>query len=253
VLTIANRLVTALSDKQMGLSWTVSGSAAEGELISISRSEHPEGPWTALASVSAVTTTYNDTPNHYFYQRKYYYLIKSTEDQSAVDAVYLMNLPDNIAMEIVRQRERQLERTEGVECAIFTKTTTGARCPVCWNSKLDQPTKDKCSTCLGTRFETAFGNQIDAWVILPTDDVVNVISNNKNREKKNVRGAEMSNFPLVQPGDLIVDKTTMQIWEIPASMTIQRPSRRGYILSQHFQVERVPGDHPYKNLIAGIT
>jgi len=239
LIAITNRKVSAISEKQLSLTWAVAGDPDDGEQIAISRSEFAEGPFAAVTTLAVSATSYLDSPNEFYMHRKYYYVIKSTVDTSDVAAVAIARLPDNLALEVSRLQQRHLERDVGELCAVFHKTTLGVRCSECWDEDLDQVTKDNCTTCLGTRFETAFGDQIDAYIQLPLEEITPTRSNTDMPGEQDVRMISMSNYPIIDRGDIIIEKETKDIWMVAERAQVLRTTKRGFIINQSAQVDHI--------------
>lgn len=253
MITISSRSVTAISEKQLKISWVIGGSADPGESIKVSRSQSPEGPFTEIADLAVSATQHLDTPNHYYLHREYYYIVKSSDDPEVPDAVKLDYIPDGPAREVARLQTRHLERDVGVLCAVFKKMTSGTRCPDCWDADLDQVTKDNCETCLGTRFEVSYGDQIDAYIQLPRDDIRPTDNRRDGDKDQTSRIATMSNYPIIDRGDVIIEKSMKQMWEVSRKGQVTRRSKRGYIINQRFQADMIPPDNIEKNLLASMT
>lgn len=239
MIAITNRAVSAVSEKQLSLTWAIAGTPGVGEQITITRSESAEGPFEAVVTLAPNLTSYLDSPNEFYVHRKYYYVIKSTADATPVIAVALARLPDNLSLEVARLQQRHLERDVGELCAVFHKTTLGVRCSVCWDADLDQVTIDNCTTCLGTRFETGFGNQIDAYIQLPLEEITPTRSQQDMPGEQDVRMISMSNYPIIDRGDVIIEKATKGIWMISEKAQVLRTSKRGFIINQSAQVDHI--------------
>jgi hypothetical protein len=117
-------------------------------------------------------------------------------------------------VDIIRRNDLLLQHERyriGKPCVIYSKRTYGTRCH-CFDPVTQRVTKSKCETCLGTGRVEGYHAGID-------DIHVNFTSLSKT---KNIQQwgdidqgdtqAWMSNFPIVKPEDIIVNKLTNEYW-----------------------------------------
>lgn len=171
-------------------------------------------------------------------------------DQKYDNAARIELEPDFFALEIIRRNNLYFKRFVGVMCAIFQARTLGQRCPTCWDDVLKRATVSNCKDCFGTGFSRGYYSQVNAFLqIDPSPNAIQVAEFGDLEVNQTVMIA--SNWPRLQPRDLIVERTNRR-WRV---VNVNTTTRRTHVIRQFLQVEELPkGDPEYKvALTAPIT
>lgn len=149
--------------------------------------------------------------------------------------------PDFFALEIIRRNNLYLKRFVGVVCAIFQARTVGQRCGTCWDDILKRATVSHCPDCKGTGFSKGFYNQVNTFIqIDPSPSAIQVA--NFGDLEINQTAMIASNFPTIQPRDIIVERTNRR-WRV---INVNTTTRRTHTIRQFLRVEELPkGDPEY--------
>lgn len=233
--------VLPLHADHVEIEWQIEGlEDLEEATVTISRSESPEGPWTVIGP--------QPVGNRNFFRdlsidptsmiRRLYYKVKITsgDESHESDPTTFMIQPTRAGLYQVKRLERYLRISTGEPVYFFVKKTWGPRCPAC---NRHGAASSSCSICYGTGIH---GGYYDA--------IHGLISKNQvQASQATVVGVEInsearrmwtSNYPLLKPGDLIVDSMGVR-WNVAPG--ISTTEYRGFPFRQNFIGVRLPSDH----------
>ena len=231
---------TTLFNRQyVGIQWAlVEGiQAPEDFEFFVDRSGSPLGPWTEITGPTTANTYIDTRVNRFSKNREIFYRVrarntvtdvtKATTDADAApyQSNWEQDLPrggpenfeeiisgttpirfqksDLIAMEIIRRSNRLLRNFVGVPTAVLKERNFGQRCPSCYDELLSRTTSSFCKSCFGTGFFGGYFPQFDVFVnfdIEPKQSRIEVRGEIEDIDDT----AWMSNFPILDPGDLLV-------------------------------------------------
>ena len=163
---------------------------------------------------------------------------------SGIDGSYHQWPPYQVRVEsdsevryIIKYRERILNRFSGNDFLVLVKKTFGQFCPTCYDVTLQDTMQSHCATCYDTKFvggyyspykiraqinEAPSRQQITVWGDWQDQDAV----------------LTMSNYPLIRPDDIIVDKLGRR-WVTQATRSNNKSM---YTFSQSVQMRMVDRD-----------
>ena len=186
--------------------------------VELQRSESPAGPFVAL-HVFDPTTTFAWTDRTVPWRSKnmeiYYRLVG--REKTTGDVVYTScafgfqgRLPMD-ALEIIRQHNILLRGVNGhkpktgIHCTLYKRRNFGARCPYCTDAMTLRVVISQCRMCAGTGFaEKGYYTPIAIDISFQIHPRVLQLSN-LGKSEENETTAFMTNFPILYPGDMIVE------------------------------------------------
>lgn len=200
--------------------WGVEPEATDLETVEVEllRSESPSGPFTKLQVFDPVTT-FSFTDKTVPWRSKnlvvYYQLrgvLKSTGDvvTDCLPFGFQGKLPLD-AVEIIRQHHILLRGVNGhvpltgIETTLYKRRTFGARCRVCTDGPTGRVVISQCRHCGGTGYtDTGYYRPVRVPMnFQPNPRALQI--NNLGKLEDNETVAFMTNFPLLYPGDLVVE------------------------------------------------
>ncbi|MFA5376012.1 MAG: hypothetical protein WC455_09735 [Dehalococcoidia bacterium] len=234
--------VLPLHADHVEIEWCIEDIAPGEAVITVSRSESPEGPWTELDSVPLGDNNYyrdfSIDPTQYL--RRLYYKVKCsvTSETTTVshesDPTTFMIQPIKAALHMVKRLEALL-RTVGEPAHFFIRRTWGPRCPVCGRRGGATST---CDVCYGTGVAGGYYTPIFGFIA----------KSNLNSTRMVYAGVEIpidsrrmwtTNYPLLKAKDLIVDSMGIR-WEIAPGINVT--DMKGFPFRQIFTGNRIPSD-----------
>ena len=201
---------------------------------------------------------------HTPHDRKHYYKIKAINKITSVSQIFnTVFVGDNFdgILETIRYAEEVLyDQYIGEPIYLAKRKTDGARCPDCWNSLQFKRMKTHCSTCHGTGFYDGFFTPIEIQIAFDSNPKIVDVPQTGEAQSKFIK-ARASNFPLINPRDMIINKDDYRRWTITKveitklpniAMTRTGLSRNNYILSQILTLaELQPDDDKYNVILVG--
>ena len=199
--------------------------------------------------------TYTHPYIQYDFNIERYYKVKAINKaqpniQFFSDMVFIGNLKNGLH-EVIKYNEELLYKNySGEPTLIIKRKSTGARCIECWSTARQQRVKSHCPTCNGTGFLVGYYQPIYIQLAYDSDPR----STDLGKEGENVlntKRARMSNYPLVRPKDLVINRDDFKRYVIGHVETTKLPnlskdrftlSRQNYIISQILTMEELNSD-----------
>ena len=191
----------------------------------VQRSETQAGPFEPVSPVLTNLFTYRDTYEGYtsskfriiFYRVKAFKLDDPSKfEYSPTDYVHENPFDDtdtpyvDPVVDVIRRNDLLLQHDRyriGKPCIIYQKRSTGLRCS-CFDPITQRVTQSKCAICLGTgRVEGYYAGIDDIYVAFTSMPKQRMIQQFGDTEPGDT-SCWMSNFPIVKPEDIIVNKLT---------------------------------------------
>jgi len=193
------------------------------------RSNSPEGPFDLLTGTPLVDEfSFRDTSvNRRSFWRKFYYKVEATSILTGKTVSSVTNKAEVnptlaarmlIGLEIVR-RERILlggagntPGFNGVKCMVLIRRTFGQHCAECYDPVLERKLADKCTRCYGVSYVGGFFTPIPVYFNFnPTPQSVQIA--NFGEVQPSETDCWCSNYPLMSPGDVVVEPTNRR-WRV---------------------------------------
>jgi len=224
------------------------GFSFNDHIIEVDRSSGPEGPFKMIGSVPSNSIIYEDRTRvkRSFWDRIYYRLrVVNTVTQAVVEQsvpATLGAIPDVTAREIIRQHNLLLYGANtqpgyyATDFACFKRTKQGTKCHYCVSEETGDIYIDRCDECMGTRYLEGFSNPVKfkaRFITSPSITSEITLYGDKEIDTRNIF---MSSFPILEPGDILVEKHNDNHWEV-VSINTSEPG--GVIVSQRAVVNRV--------------
>jgi hypothetical protein len=202
--------------------------------LELLRSESPSGPFTKL-QVFDPWTTFSFTDRTAPWRSKnieIYYRLQGV-DKSSGDVItnclpfgFQGNLPLD-AVEIIRQHNILLKGVNGhvpetgIDTTVYKKRTFGRRCLVCTDGPTERVVISNCKGCGGTGFSDSgyYAAMRVPMNFQPSPKAIQITNLGKLEDNECV--AFMVNFPIMYPGDLVVEPNEAH-WRVVHSDVTER-------------------------------
>ena len=254
MINVVSLEVRSFSLEFLDLSWQIANTVEDisGYTFKAQRSESPQGPFEDVSKDLSETFAFrDDTVDLASKWRVFYYRIEVTrlatqalEEIKGYSAVACRGFrPDLEAMEISRLHQVLLQSCIGVPVVIMKRRTSGPSCPFCFDAVRKRAVDSDCRICLGTsQYRGGFLDPIGTFVnISPSQKVLRVSSITESEPSE--KAFDMSGYPLMNPGDLIIDPENRRF----VVAQVRNRSKRGFVYRQVLQVSEIPaGDIVYK-------
>ncbi len=232
--------------------WLVEPEDTDLDLVEIElqRSESPVGPFDVLhvfdpeATFSFTDKTAPWRPKNF---ELYYQLVGRLKADATPIAVsrafgFQGDLPLD-AVEIIRQHNILLLGVNGhtpetgISTTVYKKRTFGARCRECTDAATEQVVISNCRACGGTGFRgTGYYNPLRvAMNFQPSPKLIQISNLGKIEDNETV--AFMVNFPIMYPGDMVVEPDEKH-WRV---VNIDPTERRRVVVHQLLRLRQL--DH----------
>lgn len=214
---------------QVTVSWSIENTALDVNLFSffVERSGSPEGPFTRLNATGLKDEyEYVDLDASYFAKTRFiYYRIVTQKDAeneiTRTEPGTFYEKPDLIGIEIARRNQLLLDKFVGSPCVIHKKRHWGKRCEDCWDKRLRRKTKSGCVTCFDTGYEQGYWKPIGANINFnPSPELIKIMPWGKT--EPSATAAWISNYPLVERGDVVTELTRNRRWLVTEKVNIEK-------------------------------
>jgi len=137
---------------------------------------------------------------------------------------------------------------------VVKRKSFGTRCSVCWSSDRQQRIISHCDTCKGSGFVAGYYQPVVVQIAYDSDPR-KTNSQKEWEDVYDVKKVRLSNYPLIRPKDLIINKDLYQRYivkhvettKLPrVSQSIANLSKQNYIISQILTLQELnPDDEEY--------
>lgn len=174
----------------------------------------------------------DETPHLIDSEKVYYYRVRAVEmfQGTAVQTFSSgphtwEGVPDLVAFYIIEEHLFKHQYVSGTPALIYKKVKEGVRCTECWDNVLKRVTISHCVTCHGTGFmggrEGGYYAPFDAWMDFSPDPKQVQIAEFGARQPRQV-DVEYTNYPILVPGDLIIELTDNRYWRVSNTRTTEK-------------------------------
>jgi len=231
------------------VTWEVAPTSDDLDLyeITVWRSTSPDDDFIQVSAPFFNSYDYIDYDvNLYSKTREYYYKVRTrnvdTGKTVEIGPARLEDIPDILVLEIIRRNNLLLKNMGvGIPCAIMIRKTFGQKCGFCYDAIKHRATRSDCADCYGTTYAGGYFEQINALVNFnPNPKLVNITVLGEIQPGET--GAWMSNYPELNPGDLIVEPTNKR-WRVAAMDSTRKQRHLCHQILRLAAVNR--GDAPY--------
>lgn len=198
----------------------------------------------------------------------YYYKIHCIKKDSPFteivsDAQFIGDAFQGFHLVMKRNEQLLMDQYAGNPSTVIKKKSFGTHCTNCWDNLRKQTYKSKCPICNGTGLVVGYYQPISIQIAWGASQSVGVVQ----ESGKDVTGqiqVRMSNYPIVKPGDLIINNDTNRRYKIlsPISRSeaplratfedgVRKLSRSNYIVSQLLILKEIVSSDPEYDLRPG--
>lgn len=234
--------VSQITVGEIGISWEVLHASQEFEFF-VERAGSLEGPWLTLNDISIkraygyVDRTFNvESAN-----RQVYYRVRGVLNQETIISETIKLNQDRLnylGLAVARNKNLLLERLVGTKCFVFIRRTFGTKCTHCYDQARQKSMTSYCLYCFGTTFEGGYFSPVQMYLQLNPLVKGNNKSALENTENLRIDGIWTTNYPILSPGDLIVEaehQDDRYVIETPVMHTEQNQA----IVEQRFPVTKI--------------
>ena len=219
----------------------------------------PESGFKKVFTSDGIVQSWEDLDKNYDPNRVAYYRIVCGPDDSKI--VFIKDGYDGI-IDTMAYSERILNKHyQGDPFYIVKVTKSGNRCPNCWDKFRDEAMFHDCPVCNSTGWEQGTYEKMDAFVSIAAKSAVSSLMP-EGEEKGGVLSARMSNYPLIDTGDIFVSKSDnvryiavgeISRTKIPAMSRSKNGTTHSFVVSQMLSLRELPRDHAYYNIDVEFT
>jgi len=148
--------------------------------------------------------------------------------------------PDNLAFIMLYENQRLLELINNDPVSVLLKRRLGVRCSNCWDSVRKQARLADCPVCYGTGVVGGYSAAISIRIgyLTPFPGQQMGINTDRVSVEEAPVTAWTTNYPILQPDDVIVDSTHNYRFEIDDMRPIYKNQKM--LIRQTFTMHRVP-------------
>ena len=122
---------------------------------------------------------------------------------------HISGRPDGIAMAIIQIERRYNKTYVGAPSTIWKVRVVNGSCPECWNELTRTTMKSNCSTCHGTGYLNDYYSGFSAEIAFEYGNIAEQ-GDQTSTQINTTTSARMSNYPIVRPGDIILNNDNGQ-------------------------------------------
>ena len=146
--------------------------------------------------------------------------------------------PPNLeALEIIRRNDILLKNKRhgiGIPVLYFLRRFDGFRC-TCWDSDKKRVRKADCDDCFQTGYLHGFYDPIITWMNTSPDVKESPVAQWGETEANDAK-VFISNYPVANPKDVIIDPVRLRVWTVDR---IETTARRAHLLHQILTISYV--------------
>lgn len=200
------------------------------------RLERSESPESAFVPIFRFTDAmqYLDVINYRRLWKTIYYRIRithiATGKEEISDPAQFEYAPNLEALEIIRRNDILLKNKRhgiGVPVVVFLRKQDGPRCN-CWDPDKKRVRVSNCEECYQTGYAHGFYDPIVTWANMSPDNKAAPLPQWGETETNDTR-IFLSNYPEVEPKDVIIEPRLLRVWMVE---NVETSQRRGHLLHQ---------------------
>jgi len=178
--------------------------------------------------------------------RNFWYRIRCRKISTQEDILSSMfsyeGVLDPVGIYVTDEINFQLEDVSGVPSLVYNRRRGGVPCGKCFDPIQKKRLISQCTNCYGTNWEKGFYDPIDCYVGYDPNPK-NALITQWGEVQENQSRLLMSNFPVLQPGDIIREIRTNRLWRVVRVDLTEK--RRTLLLQFPVVMEIKPGDVEY--------
>lgn len=168
---------------------------------------------------------------------------KKTQDEIVTQPFSWDGDIDLVGLYVVDEHNFLLSDVIGVPSLVYQRRRGGISCDACYDKIQRKRLSSSCTTCYGTNWKGGFFNPIDVYIdFSPNPKSVSIEAFGEFQQTETA--ALMSNFPIVAPGDIIMEVREKRLWRV--TLVNETEKRRCPMLQFLKIMEVKPGDIEYK-------
>lgn len=234
--------ISQITIGEIGITWEVNDASQAFDFF-VDRSGSPEGPFETITPISIrhaygyIDRSFNDESIN----RQVYYKIRGVNSKETIESKIVKldaEVSNYMGLAIAKNKQLLLRRFVGTKCFVFVRKTFGTKCTACYDSVRQKSTSSNCPICFGTTFKDGYFTPISLYMQLNPLVKANSKTDLQNTENLRIDGVWCGNYPVLSPGDLIVEAENQDrryVVETP----IARTEQHNALIEQRFPVTQV--------------
>ena len=237
-------VVNNLSTDYLLVTWQIGDTLEDASVYvyDVYRSLSPQDGYILIASVQNVYDYRDYNIDLYDSSIRYYYKIRVTNTVTGQDIMtedygqLIYSPPDNVASAIMYHEQKLLELGDNPLVYALIKKRFGPRCPTCWDPVQKKTTISQCTNCFQVSFAGGY---------MPPTLIRMSFSPTERQERMAMDGIKdvdgviatwTANYPILQPGDVIVDSLNSR-YHVE---TVTPAIKRRYVMHQVLALRKIP-------------
>ena len=147
--------------------------------------------------------------------RSLYYVIEATHANGEVvrsEPTSLKARPPLDALEMIRLNSLLFKEYNGRPCLIYVRRTFGEHCSICYDEVTHVQLTKNCTDCYGTGYARGYHRPMYAYVNIGAD-AQSIMPQQQMVTGQHTTQGRMSIYPIVKPGDLVVEQEGVR-WRV---------------------------------------
>lgn len=210
--------------------------------------KHPELEYDKVNSLPIVNSFFYEFPIELLFKEEYVWckveLTIGNQRVFSKPQSFFNDVPRQeflIIQEIIRKKELLRRKKVGIKCHIRKRRVFGQECTRCIEKGTGISTDSRCPICYGTRIVGGFFGPIENWVEI-VENPRNIVPTEIGTLNDVVATGNLT-YPIVQKGDIIVEKVRNKRWYVNG---IQRELLRSFPIDQKIELRQIaPKDIEY--------
>lgn len=236
--------VTPISLKELYIRWD----NVIGDEFKLLRSTSPHDGFEVIADSLVVPFYIDDAVNLFDPAIRYYYKVISlsggVEVEETETFTFIYHKADQVAHKVIHESRVVLRVMDNPPVYVLLKKRKGEPCPDCWNTITKKVRFANCKTCNGTGELSGYYASVPVRI---SQNVPQLVSNADTLDGDQTSltpiDAWVSNYPLLSPGDVIVDVMNQRY----SVERVAPRTKNQYVMRQLLQLYPLPKGHPAYN------
>lgn len=234
-------IVTPRNNQTLHIQWH----DVKGSDYRLYRSLAPEGPFELIVPSTTEPYYIDEDVNLFQNGLRYYYKVEGVEGGVVVETSkgYTSGyaVQDPVANKLLYENQLVLRVMNNPQVKVLLKRREGKRCPECWNPVTKKPRYSNCSRCNGTGFIGGYHNPVKTRISRDFSQLIEFQGMlDDGRTVYSPVSAWITNYPLVSPGDIIVDVMNQRF----SIERVGQRTRGQFIIRQILEIVPLEKGHP---------
>ena len=232
------------------IQWTIEDPNNQAGGIEVLRSTSPEGPFETVSQLSPGSFFFRDFDPGVRAGLSYpvYYAIRVTSlvnpSEKVISETRVLNYDllsqsqphrDRLLRRARHDLSVTLKRLNGSQFLMLKRRLFGPRCSTCYNPSTQDAMISRCGECYGTTISGGYCDPVKIWGKIDPANITSTFGIAGSSDS-NVVGLTMLDYPLADPGDLLVECSTNKRFLVARKMAT---TSSGIVVHQDLQISEL--------------